>query len=67
MIRDYEIIDSENGIVRETKELIKVDSLNGVYINPESETYNALLNLFESIKELVEVLTNEKSRKQNGK
>ena len=67
MIRDYEIIDSENGIIRETKELIKVDNLNGVYINPESETYNALLNLFESIKELVEVLTNEKSRKQNGK
>ena len=67
MIRDYEIIDSENGIIRETKELIKVDSLNGVYINPESKTYNALLNLFESIKELVEVLTNEKSNKQNGK
>ena len=62
MIRDYEddIVYSENGIVKTKDDLIKVDNINGVYIDPESKFYEALLNLFESIKELVEVLTNEK-------
>ena len=58
MQRDYEIIDSENGIIRETKEsLFIVD--NGVFINPKHPLYNPLLRLCEEIAKAIKEINYE--------
>lgn len=62
MILDYEIIESENGIIRKIKEepfFTYGNSELGIYINPKNPTYNALLNLFNSIQNLIEEFRKE--------
>ena len=63
MIRDYEIIDSENGIIRETKDipLERYSLFTSSFIRLENEI---IKNLNEVIKEL---LNDTRISTKNGK
>ena len=62
MIRDYEIIDSENGIIRETKDipLERYPLFTSTFISLENEI---IKNLNEIIKEL---LNDTRNSTKNG-
>lgn len=64
MKRDYEIVDSENGIVREIKEspFIVGESGFGIYINPKSELYQALIMFYKAIQEAFNKVIEENNK-----
>ena len=61
MIRDYEILDSENGIVKEIEEhtFTYGDNDLGIYLDPNSEAYKLLKALYEELQKIWEVFKND--------